>query len=115
MNSTFNSRPNMSEQEILSYLLSSEKQLVKEYASDISESSCANLRGLLANNLVECSADQLAIFEQMNQRGFYKTKQAPPSALRSAFSFIISRALMSFFTSSIIAIPACFASWVRPA
>lgn len=80
MNSTFNSRPNMSEQEILSDLLSSEKQLVKEYASDISESSCANLRGLLANNLVECSADQLAIFEQMNQRGFYKTKQAPQSA-----------------------------------
>ena len=81
MNSTFNSRPNMSEQEILSDLLSSEKQLVKEYAS---ESSCANLRGLLANNLVECSADQLAIFEQMNQRGFYKTKQAPQSDITTA-------------------------------
>lgn len=84
MNSTFNSRPNMSEQEILSDLLSSEKQLVKEYASDISESSCANLRGLLANNLVECSADQLAIFEQMNQRGFYKTKQAQQSDITTA-------------------------------
>ena len=78
MNSTFNSRPNMSEQEILSDLLSSEKQLVKEYASDISESSCANLRGLLANNLVECSADQLAIFEQMNQR---KATSQPPSRI----------------------------------
>ena len=45
MNSTFNSRPNMSEQ---------------------------------------CSADQLAIFEQMNQRGFYKTKQAPQSDITTA-------------------------------
>ena len=43
MNSTFNSRPNMSEQEILSDLLSSEKQLVKEYASVIRDSFCANL------------------------------------------------------------------------
>ncbi len=42
------------------------------------------MRGLLANNLVECSADQLAIFEQMNQRGFYKTKQAPQSDITTA-------------------------------
>ena len=32
--STFTNRPNMSEQEILTDLLSSEKQLMKEYASE---------------------------------------------------------------------------------
>ena len=82
--STFTNRPNMSEQEILTDLLSSEKQLMKEYASDMSEASCANLRGLLANNMVECSTDQLAIFVQMQMRGFYKTKQAPKNEVETA-------------------------------
>ena len=44
MNST---RPNMTEQELLTDFLSQEKQLVKDYAGDVTEASCENLRQLL--------------------------------------------------------------------
>ncbi len=82
--SVLDSRPNMTEQELLTDLLSQEKNLVKDYAGGISEASCANLRGLLANNLIECSADQLAVFEQMKQRSMYKTKDAPDNEVQTA-------------------------------
>ena len=76
--------PSMSEQELLSDLLTQEKTLVKEYADSITESSCGNLRQLLINNMTECSCDQLSVFRQMQQRNFYKTKDAPDSEVATA-------------------------------
>lgn len=81
MNST---RPNMTEQELLTDFLSQEKQLVKDYAGDITEASCKNLRGILLKNLTECSSDQLAVFEQMKQRNMYETKDAPDNEVQTA-------------------------------
>ena len=81
MNST---RPNMTEQELLTDFLSQEKQLVKDYAGDVTEASCENLRQLLLRNLTECSSDQLAVFEQMKQRNMYQTKDAPDNEVQSA-------------------------------
>ena len=75
---------NMTEQELLIDLLSTEKQLVKDYASDITEASCPNLRELLVSHLVECSNDQLAVFEQMRSRNMYKTKDAPDNEVQTA-------------------------------
>ena len=77
-------RPNMTEEELLSDFLSQEKQLVKDYAGDITEASCQNLRQLLLNNLNECSCDQLAVFEQMKQRNMYPTKDAPDNEVQTA-------------------------------
>lgn len=74
----------MSEQELLSDLLTQEKTLIKEYAGAITESSCDNLRRLLLNNMTECSCDQLSVFRQMQQRNFYKTKDAPDSEVQTA-------------------------------
>ena len=48
----------MNQQELLTDLLTQEKDLVKDYASGITESSCTNLRELLMSNLAECSAAQ---------------------------------------------------------
>lgn len=73
----------MTEQEILSDLLTQEKQCVKDYAGNITESSCKNLRQLLLSNLTECSTDQLAVFEQMKSRNFYKTKDAPDNDVQT--------------------------------
>ena len=81
MNST---RPTMTEQELLTDFLSQEKQLVKDYAGDVTEASCENLRQLLLRNLTECSSDQLAVFEQMKQRNMYQTKDAPDNEVQSA-------------------------------
>lgn len=66
----------MNEQEILTDLLSQEKTLVKGYASDITESSCQNLRQLLLSNMTECSCDQYSVFDQMHRRQMYDTKKA---------------------------------------
>jgi len=74
----------MTEQEILTDLLSQEKQCVKDYAGNITEASCKNLRQLLLSNLTECSTDQLAVFEQMKSRNFYKTKDAPDNDVQTA-------------------------------
>lgn len=77
-------RPNMTEQELLTDFLSQEKQLVKDYAGGVTEASCENLRQILLKNLTECSSDQLAVFEQMKQRNMYKTKDAPTNEVQSA-------------------------------
>lgn len=74
----------MSEQELLTDLLHSEKALVKEYASNCTEVACQNLRGLLIGCMSECSDDQFNIFEQMKQRNMYKTKPAKQQEVQTA-------------------------------
>ena len=73
----------MTKQEILSDILSTEKELAKDYAGNITESSCQNLRQLLLNNMAECSADQYAVFEQMKNRQMYETKKAQQNDVQS--------------------------------
>ena len=68
----------MNQQELLTDLLTQEKDLVKDYASGITESSCTNLRELLMNNL--------AVFDEMHKRQMYDTKQAPGSDVQTARS-----------------------------
>ena len=75
--------PNMSEKELLLDLLNEEKNLIKEYASDVTESSCPSLRQVLLTNLTECSQDQFQVFDQMRSRNMYKTKDAPQSEVQT--------------------------------
>ncbi len=77
-------KPNMTEQELLSDFLTQEKQLVKDYAGDVTEASCKNLRQLLLTHLSECSEDQLAVFEEMQRRNMYSTKDAPDNEVAQA-------------------------------
>ncbi len=81
MNTNFSQ---MTEQEMLTDILSQEKQLVKDYAGDITESSCQNLRQLLISNMTECSEDQYCVFDQMRTRNMYATKQAPQNEVQTA-------------------------------
>ncbi|MDR0841112.1 MAG: spore coat protein [Christensenellaceae bacterium] len=80
-NTSFNT---MSEQEMLTDILSQEKQLIKDYASSVTESSCPNLRQLLISNMTECSNDQYCVFDQMHSRNMYATKQAPDTEVQTA-------------------------------
>jgi len=73
----------MTQQELLSDLLGQEKQLVKDYAGNITESSCQNLRQLLLSNMTECSTDQFAVFGEMQRRQMYETKKAQASEVQS--------------------------------
>lgn len=70
------SHPSMSEKELLNDLLNEEKQIVKAYATYVTEASCQNLRQLLIRNMTECSEDQYNIFDQMRQRQMYNPKDA---------------------------------------
>lgn len=79
-----NNQSSMSEKELLTDLLNSEKAMVKEYASNCTEVACPRLRNLLINCMTECSHDQFAVFEQMHQRNMYKTKPAKQQEVQSA-------------------------------
>ena len=78
------SSPNMSEKELLTDLLNEEKNLLKEYATSMTESSCANLRQLLQTNLTECGQDQFSIFQQMQQRNMYQIPKATKQEVQTA-------------------------------
>ena len=79
-----NNHTGMNQQELLSDLLTQEKQLVKDYAGNITETSCPNLRRLLLANMTECSTDQYAIFDEMRKRQLYETKKAQASEVDTA-------------------------------
>ena len=79
-----NQNSSMSEQELLTDLLQSERALIKQYAENCTESGCRDLRSLLINCMSECSDDQYAVFEQMKQRNLYKTKQAQQQEIDTA-------------------------------
>ena len=64
MNNQKTNNASMSEQELLTDLLHSERDAVKQYASNCTESGCENLRSLLINCMTECSEDQLAVLEK---------------------------------------------------
>lgn len=79
-----NQNANMTEKELLTDLLNTEKQLIKDYASNTTESACPNLRRVLLGNMTECSQDQYQIFEQMRQRNLYKVKDAQDQDVTTA-------------------------------
>ncbi len=74
----------LSQQELLTDLLSQEKQCVKDYAGNITEASCTNLRQLLLDNMTECATDQYCVFDEMRTRNLYKTKDAPDNDVQTA-------------------------------
>lgn len=53
-----------------------QKQLMSGFNYGISEASCAGLRQMMISQYNETQQDQLKIFEQMSQRGYYPVKQA---------------------------------------
>ncbi|MGI6168605.1 MAG: spore coat protein [Christensenellales bacterium] len=75
---------NLSEQDLLNDLLSAQKQLMNSYTLFISEASCPNLRNVLSCQLNEVTNDQYKIFNAMNQKGYYPTKDAPANEVQQA-------------------------------
>lgn len=70
--------------EIISDVLSCEKQLVKLYSTALCESAEEPLRNVIRENLDECAADQFATFEFMQKRGMYQTEQADEQCIEQA-------------------------------
>lgn len=66
----------MSEQEILTDLLTSEKHLTSTVNTFITESTCVNLRQDLKNILTEEHSIHENLYNIMNQKGWYPTSDA---------------------------------------
>ncbi|MGI6160564.1 MAG: spore coat protein [Christensenellales bacterium] len=76
--------PSMTEQELLTDLLNQEKQLMGTYSHFIMESSCPNMRQMLQDQFNQTCQDQFSIFKNMQQRGYYKTKDASDADVTQA-------------------------------
>ena len=79
-----NNNQNMTERELLTDLLHTEKDMAKDYAGNITESASPALRQLLTRHMSECANDQLCVFEAMQQRNMYPTKQAQQQEVQNA-------------------------------
>ncbi len=77
-------KPNMTEKELLTDLLDSEKGLVKYYATFMTEAGSGNLRQMLEQHLMECGQDQFNIFQQLQQRNMYQLKNASSQEAQQA-------------------------------
>lgn len=78
------SGPGLTEQELMSDLLASEKQVISSYNTGITETTCPNLRQHLTKCLTGTQEIQFQIFNSMQQRGWYQTKPASNQDVQNA-------------------------------
>ncbi|MCG8484334.1 MAG: spore coat protein [Clostridia bacterium] len=74
----------LTEKELMSDLLMTEKHGTESYTVGITESSCSNLRQVLTKceqNIFNCQEN---VFNAMNQRGWYNIKQSDTQEVQQA-------------------------------
>ena len=74
----------MTEKDMLQDILVLEKDLIKTYASFITEASCENLRNVLTKNFKDTAGDQFQVFYSMTSRDMYPVKEAPAPEVAQA-------------------------------
>jgi len=74
--------PQLSEQEVLTDLLQTEKHITSAYNTFITETTCANLRQNLRNILQEEQTIHETIYNTMNQKGWYPVSDAQPQEVQ---------------------------------
>ena len=75
---------NMTERELLTDLLHTEKDMAKTFAGSITESASRELREILTRHMSECAEDQFCVFNEMQKRNLYPTKPAQQQEIQSA-------------------------------
>ena len=75
---------NMTERELLTDLLHTEKNMTTVYAGSCTECSSPELRRILIRHMTECSNDQYAVFDEMRKRSLYNPKNAPRQEVSEA-------------------------------
>ena len=66
----------LSEKDVLTDVLTGEKDLVKLYSSSLTEASGKDVRKTLKANMSETAEDQYCIFSTMKEKGYYQPKPA---------------------------------------
>ena len=74
----------LSDQELAFDLLYQEKALLTNMASEVLEASHPGMRQVMNDCSMQISQDQLALFNQMQQQGWYQTKPAQPQDVQTA-------------------------------
>ena len=74
----------LGDQELAFDLLYQEKALLSNIASEVMESSQPGMRQVLNDCYMQIGQDQLEIFNQMQQQGWYPVKPAQPQDVQAA-------------------------------
>lgn len=74
----------LTEQEIITDALTSEKQIIGAYGTYLSESTCENLRSEFTKILNDKQQIQYQIFDAMKQKGWYNVKNANMNEVQMA-------------------------------
>ena len=74
----------LNDYDIISDVLGCQKSLMKLYATSLCEIAEEPIRTLINSKLTECATDQYDAFCYMNERGMYKTEQAPKDKIKQA-------------------------------
>ena len=74
----------LGDQELAFDLLYQEKALLSNIASEVMESSQPGMRQVLNDCYMQIGQDQLEIFNQMQQQGWYPVKPAQPQDVQTA-------------------------------
>ena len=74
----------LSDQEMAFDLLYQEKALLANIASEVLEASQPGMRQVLNDCYMQIGQDQLSIFNQMQQQGWYPVKPAQPQDVQTA-------------------------------
>ena len=83
----------LNEKDSLQDLLGVEKNLVKIYSTAITEGCSDGFRAVVQTNWQDSVSDQMDVFLQMTELGYYKVESAPETALaqqREKFSKVQS-------------------------
>ena len=71
----------LNEKDSLQDMLNLEKAIVKIYSTAITEGASKGFRTLIKSNWQEATEDQLQVFLQMTEHGYYKVQSAPETLL----------------------------------
>ena len=74
----------LTDYDIASDVLGSQKSLIKLYSTSLCEIDCKKLRDLVNTQMTAAAEEQLDVFLYMNDRGMYKTENAPVQKIKSA-------------------------------
>ena len=71
----------LNEKDSLQDMLNLEKSIVKVYGTALTEGVTKGFRNLVKSHLTDTANDQLDVFMQMTEHGYYKVQSAPESTL----------------------------------
>ena len=71
----------LNEKDSLQDMLNLEKTMVKLYATAVTEGASKGFRTMAQNHIKETANDQLDVFMQMTEHGYYKVESAPETTL----------------------------------